>query len=169
MDALKFRLVQYDALFGDAPIYNFSMQELIMQGMQQKWENYFYRCKKNTWQVEFYYIVQPVKYLIIVINQFKYINNNLTNDRSSISMALPAVLGLHKFSRNLPKIITDHQCILAIVLPQSPVAKKNILLQRQHKYGAWNDWHQKSSLLLTCWFINWLRNGFGTRAGAWKF
>ena len=33
------------------------MQELIMQGMQQKYEKSFFRCKKNIWHVESNYIL----------------------------------------------------------------------------------------------------------------
>ena len=56
------------------------------------------RCKKNTWHVEFSYLLQPPKYFIIVVNRFRYINNNFTKDRCSIPMDMTVVLGLHKFS-----------------------------------------------------------------------
>ena len=46
------------------PTYTSSMQELIMQGMQQKLEKSCFRCKKNTWHVEFNYILQPLEYHI---------------------------------------------------------------------------------------------------------
>ena len=44
------------------------------------------------------YILQPPKYLIIVVDQFRYINNNFTKDRCSIPKDMTVVLGLHKFS-----------------------------------------------------------------------
>ena len=31
------------------PAYDSSMQELIMQEMQQKWQKSCFRCKTNTW------------------------------------------------------------------------------------------------------------------------
>ena len=80
------------------PTCTFSMQELIKQGMGQKLEKSCFRCKKNTWHVEFNFIVQPPKYLIIVVNQFRYISSNFTKDRCSILMDMIVVLGLHKFS-----------------------------------------------------------------------
>ena len=49
------------------PTYTSFMQELIMQGMQQKWERSCFLCKKNTWHVESNYILQPPKYLITVL------------------------------------------------------------------------------------------------------
>ena len=76
------------------PTYTSSMQELIMQGMQQKLEKSCFRCKKNTWYVESNHILEPPNYLIIVVNRFRYIINNFTQDRCSI----PMNIGLHKFS-----------------------------------------------------------------------
>ena len=122
---------EYTSVFYITPAYTSSMQELIMQGMQQMLEKPSFRCKKNTWHVETNYILQPPKYLIIVVNRFKYINNNFTKDRCSILMDMTVVLGLHKFS--LQAIVYHHG--------------KNILLQRQHNYGVWYDWYQK---LLYC-------------------
>ena len=44
------------------------MQELIKQGMKQKLEKSCFRYKENTWHVEYIYLLQPAKYLIIVVN-----------------------------------------------------------------------------------------------------
>ena len=78
--------------------YTSTAQELIMEGMQQKlWKSCF-RCNKNTCHVEYNYILQPLKFLIIVDNRFRYINNNFTKDRCSVPMDMTVVLGLHKFS-----------------------------------------------------------------------
>ena len=43
------------------PTYTSSMQELIMQRMQQKLETSRFWCKKNTWHVESNHILQPPK------------------------------------------------------------------------------------------------------------
>ena len=80
------------------PTCTSSMQELIKQGMEQKLEKSCFRCKTNTWHVESNYILQPPKYLIIVVNRFRYINNNFSKDRCSIPMDMTVVLGLHEFS-----------------------------------------------------------------------
>ena len=80
------------------PTCTSSMQELIKQGMEQNLEKSCFRCKKNTWHVESNYISQPPKYLIIIVNRFRYINNNFTKDRCSIPMDMTVVFGLHKFS-----------------------------------------------------------------------
>ena len=49
------------------PTCTSSMQELIKQGMKQKLEKSCFRCK-NTWHVESNHLLQPPKYLIIVVN-----------------------------------------------------------------------------------------------------
>ena len=71
---------------------------LIMQGLQQKLEKSCFRCNKNTWHVESNHILQPPNYLIIVVNRFKYINNQFAKDKCSIPMDMTVVLGYHKFS-----------------------------------------------------------------------
>ena len=71
-----------------------------MQEMQQKWEKSCFRCKENTWPVESNYILQilqPSKFLIIVVNRIRYINNNFTKDQCSIPMDMTVALVLHKF------------------------------------------------------------------------
>ena len=88
------------------PTCTSSTQELIKQGMKQKLEKSCFRCKKNIWHVESNYLLQPPKYLIIVFNRFRYINNNFTKDRCSIPMDMTIVLGLHKF--NLQATIDHH-------------------------------------------------------------
>ena len=82
------------------------MQELIKQGMGLKLEKSCFRCKKNTWHVESNNILQPPTYLIIVVNQSRYINNNFTKDRCSIPMDMTVVPGIHKF--NLQATIDHH-------------------------------------------------------------
>ena len=80
------------------PTCTSSKQELIKQGMKQKLEKSCFRRMKNTWYVESNYLLKPPKYLIIVVNRFRYIKNNFTKDRCSIPMDMTIILGLHKFS-----------------------------------------------------------------------
>ena len=81
-----------------SPTHTSSMQELIMQGLQQKLEKSCFRCNKNTWHVESNHILQPPNYLIIVVNRFRYIINQFAKDKCSIPMDMTVVLGYHKFS-----------------------------------------------------------------------
>ena len=55
-------------------------------------------CTNNLWYVKSNYILQPPKYLIIVVIRFRSINDNFTKDRCSIPMDKTVVLGRHKFS-----------------------------------------------------------------------
>ena len=56
------------------------------------------QCNKTTWHVESSYILQPPKYLLLFVNRFKYINNNVTKDRCSIPMDATVRLGPLRFS-----------------------------------------------------------------------
>ena len=56
------------------------------------------RCNKNNWQVESSYMLPPPKYLLLFVNRFRYINNNVTKDRCSIPMDTTVRLGPLKFS-----------------------------------------------------------------------
>ena len=113
-----------------------SMQELIKQGMEQNLEKSCFRCKKNTCHVESNSILQPPKYLIIVVNRFRCINNNVTKDRCSIPMDMTVVLGLHKFSL---QATIDHHGPSYVFWPLYclyQLLQKSILLQRQQNYGV---------------------------------
>ena len=75
-----------------------SMQQLIKMAMQQKLQKICYRCDKNTGHVESNHIVQPPKYLIVVVSRFKYNNNKFTKDKCPIPMDAIIMLGPHRFS-----------------------------------------------------------------------
>ena len=81
-----------------SPTDTSSMQNLILQGLQQKLQISCSRCNMNTWQVESSYILQPPKYLLLFVNRFRYINNDVTKDRCSIPMDTTVILGPLKFS-----------------------------------------------------------------------
>ena len=129
------------------PTCTYYMQELIKQGMEQKLEMSCFRCKKNTWHVEPNYILQPPKYLIIVVNRFRYINNNFTKDRCSIPMDMTVVIGLHKFS--LQATIDHHGPSLYSGHYTASIncCKRTFYCNDSKNYGVWNYWCQK---LLYC-------------------
>ena len=80
-----------------SPTDTSSLQNLILQGSQQKLHKSCSRCNKNTWHVESSYILPP-KYLLLFVNRFRYINGNVTKDRCSILMDTTVRLGPRKFS-----------------------------------------------------------------------
>ena len=116
--------------------------------MQKSWS----RCNKNTWHVESSYILQPPKYLLLFVNRFIYINNNVTKDRCPIRMDTTVRLGPLKFS--LQATIDHHgPSIRSGHYTASINCCKNILLQRSHNYGVWNYWWK---LLCCMCYIIWI-------------
>ena len=96
--------------------------------------------------VESSYILQPAKYLLLFVNRFRYINNNVTKDRCPIPMDTTVRLGPLKFS--LWTTIDHHEPFIHSGHYTASInCCKNILLQLSHNYGFWNYWHQK---LLYC-------------------
>ena len=81
-----------------SPTDTSSIQNLILEGLQQKLKNSCSRYNKNTRHVESSYILQPPKYLLLFVNRFRYINNNVTKDRRPIPMDTTVRLGPLKFS-----------------------------------------------------------------------
>ena len=75
------------------PTYTSSVQDSILQGVQQKLEKASSRYNENTWHVESSYILQTPKYLLLIVNRFRYTNNNVTKDRCSIPMDTIVMLG----------------------------------------------------------------------------
>ena len=82
------------------------MQNLILEGLQQKLKKTCSRCNKNSRHVESSYILQPPKYLLLFVNRFRYINDNVTKDRCPIPMDTTVRLGPLKFS--LQATIDNH-------------------------------------------------------------
>ena len=89
-----------------SPTDTSSMQNLILEGLQQKLQKSCSRCNRNTWPVESSYILQPPKYMLLFVNRFRYIDNNVTKDRCPIPMDTTVRLGPLKFS--LGAIIHQH-------------------------------------------------------------
>ena len=122
-----------------SPTYTSSMQNLILQGLQQILQKSCSRCNKNTWHVESNYILRPSKYLLVFVNRFRYINNNVTKDSCTIPMDTTVRRGPLKFSL---RATIDHHgpSIHSVHYTASINCCKNILLQRSHNYGVWNYW-----------------------------
>ena len=83
-----------------------SMQNLILEGLQQKLQKSCSRCNKNTRHIESSYILQPPKYLLLFVNRFRYLNNNITKDKCPIPLDTTVMLGPLKF--NLQAAIDHH-------------------------------------------------------------
>ena len=77
-----------------SPTDTSSMQNLILQ--VYKFKKFCSRCNKNLARRS-NYILQPPKYLLLFVNQYRYINN-VTKDRCSIPMDTTVRLGPLKSS-----------------------------------------------------------------------
>ena len=118
-----------------------TMQNLILEGLQQKLQKSCSRCNKNTRHIESSYILQPPKYLLLFVNRFRYINSNITKDRCPIPMDTTVRLGPLKFS--LQATIDHHGPSIDSLSHYNAsinCCKNNILLQRSQNYGVWNYW-----------------------------
>ena len=117
-----------------------SMQNLILEGLQQKLQKSCSRCNKNTRHIESGYILQRPKYLLLFVNRFRYLNNNIIKDRCPIPLDATVMLGPLKF--NLQATIDHHGPSIdsGDYTASINCCKKNILLQRLQNYGVWNYW-----------------------------
>ena len=73
---------------------------------KQKLQKSCSRCNKNTRHIESSYILQPPKYLLLFVNRFRYLNNNIIKDRCPIPLDATVMLGPLKF--NLQATIDHH-------------------------------------------------------------
>ena len=94
---LRFPSFESSSVLYISPTDTSSMQNFILQGLQPKLQKSCSRCNKNTWYVESSYMLQPLKYLLLFVNRFRYINDNVTKDRCSIPMDSTTWLGPLKF------------------------------------------------------------------------
>ena len=143
------------------------MQNLILEGLQQKLHKSCSRCNKNTWHVETSYILQPSKYLLLFVNRFRYINNNVTKDRCPISMGSTVRLGLLKFSlwgtiyNHGPSIHSGHYTASINCCKKHSIATITQLRSLELLI--------KTPLLHMLYYTNWLTHVLGTRTGGWEF
>ena len=144
------------------------MQNLILQGLQQKLQKSCSRCNKNTWHVDSSYILQPPKYLLLFVIRFRYINNNVTKGRCSISMATTVRLGHLKFSLRAtidhhgPSIHSGHYTASINCCKKHSIV--TITQLRSLELLTAN-----TPLLHMLYYMKWLTHNFWTRTGGWEF
>ena len=144
------------------------MQNLILQGLQQKLQKSCSRCNKNTWHVESSYMLQPPKYLLLFVNRFRYINNNVTKDRCSTPMDTTVRLGPPKFSQRAtmdhhgPSIHSGHYNASINCCKKHSIATITQLRSLELLTA-------KTPLLHMLYYMNWLTHDFWTRTGGWEF
>ena len=129
----------------------------------------FSLCNKNTQHVESSYILQPPKYLLLFVNRFRYINNNITKDRCPITVDTTVRLGPLKFS--LQAIINHHGPSMH---PGHYTASINCC--KKHSIATITQLRSLELLIKTplrytsmLYYMNWLTHDFWIRTGGWEF
>ena len=144
-----------------------SMQNLISEGLQQKLQKSCSRCNKNTRHIESSYILQPPKYLLLFVNRFRYLNNNIIKDRCPIPLDATVMLGPLKF--NLQATIDHHgPSIDSGHYTASINCCKKTFYCNDHKITEFGI-TDKTPLLHILYYINGLTHDFWTRTGGWEF
>ena len=109
-------------------INNTSLQKLVMQGQEERLEKSYFHCSKNTWYLCCKKILQSPKYLIINVNRFSYVGNQLIKKtRSLVPLDLNFMLGSYAFSLQATLTIMDSLSILVIILFLSIVAREHFI------------------------------------------
>ena len=152
-----------------SPTITSSMQNLILQGLQQKLPKFCSRCNKNTWYVESSYILQPPEYILLFVNRLRYIINKVTKDRCSIPMDTTVRLGPLKFSL---RATIDHHgpCIHSGHYTASIICcKKKHSIATITQLRSLELLTAKTPRLHMLCYMNWLTHDFWSRTGGWEF
>ena len=103
-----------------------SMQELLMQEHKQKLYKTCSCCGRDIWHIESKQILQPPKYLIIIVNRITYSNNRVTKKKSRIHLDIYILSWvLTNFLYKLLWTIMDTLWSGVITQPQSIVVGKH--------------------------------------------
>ena len=158
---------EFSSVLYISPTNTSSMRNLILEGLQQKWQKSCSRCNKNTRHVESSYILQPPKYLLLFVNRLRYINNNFTKDRCPIPMDTTVRLGPLKFSLQAtidhhgPSIHSGHYTAFINCCKKHSIATITQLRSLELLI--------QTPLLHILYYMNWLTHDFWTRTGGWEF
>ena len=103
-----------------------SWQELVAQELEGAGGKSCFRCKRSTRYICSKHILQPPKYLIIIVNHLRYVSNQFIKNRILVPLNLTFMIGSNKFSLQAS---IDHLefCIVVIVLLLSTVARKHFI------------------------------------------
>ena len=142
---------------------HYNSRHYIEKGLQQKLQKSCSRCNKNTRHVESSYILQPPKYLLLFVNRFRYINNNVTKDRCPIPVDTTVRLGPLKF--NLQATIDHHGPSI-----HSGHYTASINCCKKHSIATITQLRSlelliKTPLLHMLYYMNWLTHDFWTQEG----
>ena len=105
-----------------------SMQELLMQEHKQNLYKTSSCCGRDTWHIEWKQILQPPKYLIIIVNRITHSNNRITKNTTRMPLDRYIQLGPYNFPYKLLWTIMDTLWTVVITHPQSIVVWKRFFV-----------------------------------------
>ena len=125
------------------------------------------RCNKNTRHIESSYILQPPKYLLLFVNRFRYLNNNIIKVRCPIPLDATVMFGPLKF--NLQATIDHHGPSI-----DSGHYTASINCCKKHSIATITKLRSlelliKTPLLHILYYISGLTHDFWTWTGGWEF
>ena len=164
---LRSPLFESSSVLYISPTDTSSMQNLILEGLQQKLQKSCSRCNENTWHIESSYLLQHPKYLLVFVNRIRYINNNITKGRCPIPMDTTVRLGPFQFSLQAtidhhgPSIDSGHYTASINYCKKHSIATITKLRSLELLI--------KTPVLHILYYINGLMHDFWTRTGGWEF
>ena len=147
------------------------MQDLILQGMQQKWQKSCSRCNKNTWHFESNCILQPPNTcfsLLIDLDTLTTMSPKIDapylwiRPLCLVRFSLRATINHHG-----PSMHSGHILHLSIAAKQQQ--------QQQHSVATTTQLRSlkvliaKTPLLHMLYLMDWLIYGVSARTGGWEF
>ena len=130
---------------------------------------YLFMLNKICLSLSLSYMLQPPKYLLLFVNRFRYINNNVTKNRCSIPMDTTVRLGPLKFSlratvdHHEPSIHSGHYTA------SINCCKKKHSIPTITQLRSLELLTARAPLLHMLYHMNWLTHAFWTRTGGWEF
>ena len=150
VDALKFQLVRHDIFYNGQNQQDSTECLLMLINI-----------------IESSYILQPPKYLLLFVNRFRYLNNNITKNRCPIPLDTTVRLGPLKFKlqasidHHEPSIDSGHYTASINCCKKHSIATITKLRSLELPI--------KTHLLHILYYINGFTHDFWTRTGGWEF
>ena len=95
---LRFPSFESSSVLYITPTCTSSMHELIKQGMGKNWKSPAFDARRTLGMSNLIIFYNLLNIWLLLLMDFRYINNNFTKGRWSIPMDMTVLLGLHQFS-----------------------------------------------------------------------
>ena len=106
-------------------VFSIPQHTYIIQEHKQKLYKNCSCCGRDTWHIKSKQLLQPPKYLLIIVNRITYSNNRIIKNESRMLLDLYIKLGPENFPYKLLWTIMDTLWTVVITQPQSIVVGKH--------------------------------------------